>query len=93
MLVIITNNLRSDEERNKGHGPLRLGNFVVTIQGESTLSNDGVAQILARVTPNTRLYLSTLQSISMLLQPHTSVSPCSQTHMHAIWVLSCIKLR
>lgn len=47
MLVIITNNLKPDEERNKGHGPLRLGNFVVTIQGESTLSNDGVAQILA----------------------------------------------
>lgn len=69
------------------------GNFVVTIQGESTLSNDGLAQILAWVTPNSRSYLSTLQRISMLLQPHTSVSPCSQTHMHAILVLSCIKLR
>lgn len=93
MLVIIMKNLRPDEERNKGYGPLRLVNFVVKIQGGSTLSNDGVAQILAWVTPNSSSYLRTFQRISMLLHPHTSVPPCCQTLMHAVLVLSCMKPR
>lgn len=38
--------MRPDKERSKDHGPLRLGNFVVTSHGESILLNDDVAQIL-----------------------------------------------
>lgn len=93
MKMIIMKNLRTDEERKKDNGPLRLVNLITKTQGQSLLSNGGVGQTLAWVTPDPRLYDSGLQGIFMLLCPHTSASPCSLTFVSAILVLSHIKPR